>query len=76
MIVGGDLVEGDDAGDAFDIGVVSDPAMDAFDVLGQQFVLGATGFELLRGIDDEHLVLPVLRLLLPEDEDAGARPVP
>lgn len=71
MVVGGDLVEGGETGDAFDIGVVADPAMDALDVLGKQFVLGATGFELFRGIDDEHLVFPVLRLLLSEDEDAG-----
>lgn len=47
MVVGGDLVEGDEAGDAFDIGVIADPAVDALDVLGQQFVLGAAGFELL-----------------------------
>ncbi len=71
MVVGGDLVEGDDAGDAFHVLEVANPAVDALDVLEEQFVLGAAGFELLRGIDDEHLVLPVLRLLLPEDEDAS-----
>ena len=47
MVVGGDLVESDDAGDAFDISVVADPAVDALDVLGLvragDEVVGAVG---------------------------------
>ena len=40
---------------------------------GKEFVLGAAGLELLRGVEDEHLVLPILLLALAEDEDAGGQ---
>jgi hypothetical protein len=68
----GDLVEGDEAGDAFNIGVVADPAVDALDVLGKQFVLGAAGFELLRGIEEEYLVAAIRPLASAKDEDPQA----
>ena len=71
VAVGGYFVEGDDAGDTFHIGVVTEPGVDAFDVLGEQFVLGAARFEFFRRIDDQHFVSPLLRFLLPEDKDAG-----
>ena len=71
MVVGGDLLEAHDAGDAFDISVVAHPAVNAFDVLGEQFVLGAARFEFFRCIDDQDLVFPLLRFHLPEDKDAG-----
>ncbi len=59
------------AGHAFDISVVANPSVDPIDVFGKQFVLSAAGFELLRCVDDEHLVFLVPGLLLPEDENTG-----
>ena len=42
-------------------------------MLGQEFVLGAAGLELLRGVEDEDLVLAVPFLALAEDENAGGQ---
>lgn len=52
---------------------VSIPAMDAFNMLWKNFILGTAGLELVRRIDDEHLVTALLGFALAKDQDAGSK---
>ena len=58
---------------AFHILVSLVPTVDAFDMLGQQLVLGTASLELLRGVDDKHGIFAVRCLALAEDEDASGQ---
>ena len=70
VIVGGDFIERDDAGDASDVLVFPIPLVNPLDVLRQQFILRPASFEFLRRVEDEHFFLPVLFLALTENENA------
>ncbi len=65
--------ERDHPGHACHLLEVSIPAMDAFNMLWKNFILGTVGLDLVRCIDDEHLVTALLGFALAKDQDAGSK---